>query len=46
MGEVTEDILEGTRCDCCGVVIDGETPGHPRTCDECNRQAAIYICLD
>src|SRR5882762_3343429 len=32
MGEMAEAILEGLFCECCGELIDGEEPGHPRRC--------------
>ena len=35
MGEATEAILEGMLCESCGSFIDGEAPGHPRQCEEC-----------
>lgn len=28
-------ILEGLLCEVCGSYIDGEEPGHPRTCEDC-----------
>ena len=31
-----EDYVEdGLCCVCCGQVIDGDAPGFPRCCDEC-----------
>ena len=35
MGEVAEMMLDGTLCQECGGVIDGTTPGYPRTCEDC-----------
>ena len=35
MGEVAEMMLDGTLCQVCGGVIDGTTPGYPRTCEDC-----------
>ena len=36
MSEITELILDGFICEvCCAVFDDHETPGHPRTCEDC-----------
>lgn len=40
MGEVADDILDGTVCQHCGVFFDDilageEPPGYPRSCPEC-----------
>lgn len=35
LGEAADDILEGLMCQCCGALIDGEEPGYPRNCEEC-----------
>jgi hypothetical protein len=37
MGDQADFILEGGVCEQCGVVIDGESPGYPRTCNGCKR---------
>lgn len=34
MGEVTEMMLDGVLCECCGVYI-GDPVGYPITCDDC-----------
>ena len=34
MGEITEMILDGILCDCCGEYM-GEGDGYPVTCDGC-----------
>ena len=39
MGEAAEMILDGTFCEQCGVFIDGEAPGYPRTCEACEPEA-------
>ncbi len=31
----SNDLLDGLYCQVCGVVVDGTTPGYPRTCDDC-----------
>lgn len=28
-------ILEGFICQYCGEYLDGDDPGHPRSCEEC-----------
>ncbi|WP_267890504.1 hypothetical protein [Paenibacillus bouchesdurhonensis] len=35
MGEAAEMVLDGLLCECCGLLIDGEDPGYPRKCDDC-----------
>jgi len=38
MGEIAEMMLDGTLCECCGVVLvsEGEeAPGYPRRCKAC-----------
>nr|DAX04337.1 MAG TPA: NADH-PPase NADH pyrophosphatase zinc ribbon domain [Bacteriophage sp.] len=35
MGETTEMILDGFLCHSCGSFIDGEEPGYPRNCEDC-----------
>ncbi len=35
MGEVAEMMLDGTLCERCGGIIDGDTPGFPRLCEDC-----------
>lgn len=32
MGDIADMMLDGTLCECCGVYIPGEAPGHPRYC--------------
>ncbi|GBG09475.1 hypothetical protein PAT3040_04121 [Paenibacillus agaridevorans] len=39
MGDIADMILEGILCKGCGSYIDdGEEPGHPRTCDDCENE--------
>ena len=35
MGDAAEAILDGTMCEECGVLIDGDAPGYPRVCEGC-----------
>lgn len=35
MSENVEMILEGLLCEQCGSFIDGEEPGYPRLCEDC-----------
>lgn len=35
MGQAAEDMLDGLMCQYCGVLIDGEETGYPRSCDSC-----------
>lgn len=39
MGETTEEILEGERCEHCGKWITEDAPGHPQLCAECESEA-------
>ncbi len=32
MGQYADDILDGLVCEHCGVFIDGDAPGYPRSC--------------
>ncbi|EEW66222.1 hypothetical protein OK7_04353 [Enterococcus faecium EnGen0024] len=32
---MVEDILEGLMCEGCYSFIDGEAPGYPRLCEDC-----------
>ena len=32
MGEMADAVLEGLFCQDCGGYIDGDEPGHPRSC--------------
>lgn len=38
MGDMTEMILDGLLCESCGVYIDGEAPGYPRLCEDCEAE--------
>ena len=35
MGEIADAIINGLLCEQCGCLIDGEEPGYPRSCEEC-----------
>lgn len=35
MGEIAEMVIEGLLCQECGCFIDGDTPGYPRSCEDC-----------
>lgn len=35
MGEAAEMVLEGLLCEVCGAYVDGEEPGYPRKCENC-----------
>lgn len=34
MGEYADMIIDGTVCEGCGELIDGESPGFPRHCSQ------------
>jgi hypothetical protein len=38
MGEAAEMVLDGLMCQVCGELIDGEEPGHPRSCNNCKKE--------
>ena len=41
MGEIANDIIDGFLCQMCMCVMhDHKSPGHPRTCRECNKESA------
>jgi Zn finger protein HypA/HybF involved in hydrogenase expression len=43
MGDVADMMIDGTLCEGCGVVLDGEAPGHPRYCRHCDNQRGPSI---
>ena len=36
MGEIAEAMIDGLFCEQCGELIDGESVGYPRSCDQCS----------
>ncbi len=38
MGDMAEAMLDGTLCEVCGSFIDGEIPGYPRKCEDCENE--------
>lgn len=38
MGEAADNLLSGLLCEECGVFIDGEEPGYPRLCEDCENE--------
>ena len=41
MGEIAEMMLDGTLCQVCGGIIDGDTPGYPRYCEDCAKDEVV-----
>lgn len=41
MGDVADMLIDGTLCEDCGAVIDDDSPGHPRCCNDCERERGI-----
>jgi hypothetical protein len=39
MGEIAEMMLNGFYCEQCGSLIDGEEPGYPRKCEDCEKES-------
>lgn len=35
MGEIADMILEGTLCEVCGGLVEGDASGYPRKCSDC-----------
>jgi len=35
MGDIADSMIEGLLCQYCGVFLDGEEPGYPRSCYAC-----------
>ncbi len=39
MSQTVEDMLDGLICQVCGAFMDDfESPGHPRTCEDCEEE--------
>lgn len=38
MGDVADMMINGLMCELCGVIVDGEEPGHPRQCEDCQEE--------
>jgi len=38
MGEIADMMLDGTLCQICGVLLDGDAKGYPVTCDGCKNE--------
>lgn len=41
MGEVAEAIVNGYLCESCGSIVDGDAPGYPRTCTDCEEEGEV-----
>lgn len=41
MGDVADLIVEGFVCQHCGEYLDGDDPGHPRSCEDCDTDHLI-----
>lgn len=35
MGDIADGIINGFWCQECGCLVDGEEPGYPRYCEDC-----------
>lgn len=38
MGNVADGIIDGLFCEVCAIFIDGDEPGYPRKCEECEKE--------
>lgn len=38
MGDIADKILEGLLCEVCGANVDGDEPGYPRKCKDCEKE--------
>lgn len=43
MGEIVEATINGFFCEECGQYIDGEEPGHPRVCKDCDPENGYEV---
>lgn len=39
VSQIVDDMLDGFICQTCGSFVDGETPGYPRDCEDCESEA-------
>ena len=39
MGLIAEMVVDGILCEACGVLIDGDEVGYPRSCNDCDGDA-------
>lgn len=42
MGEQADLMVDGTFCQECGVLLDGTSPGYPRSCKSCGGDVDEY----
>lgn len=42
MGEIVSMILNGLLCEKCGSYVDGEEPGYPRKCYDCQKEEGYH----
>lgn len=38
MSQVVDDMLDGFTCQTCASFVDGEAPGYPRDCEDCESE--------
>lgn len=38
MGDIADGIINGFWCQECGCLVDGEEPGYPRICEDCEEE--------
>lgn len=38
MGDIADDMISGFMCQYCGVFLDGQEPGYPRSCEDCEEE--------
>lgn len=38
MGEIANMMVDGVLCQQCGVLVDGDVPGYPRYCEDCEKE--------
>lgn len=41
MGEIADMMIEGILCEQCGVFLEGEPPGYPRLCGDCEKDVPV-----
>jgi hypothetical protein len=37
MGEIADAMLNGEMCEWCGIYLEGEPPGYPQLCSDCQQ---------
>ena len=41
MSEIAGQVMEGLLCEECGAYVDGDAPGYPRECEDCQEDQVL-----